>query len=68
MVGRQEHVTIAAWRHPFPHQWLPSSQSDDTSGPNLPPRHISGQRQGSPHDAVREVDTKADSADSHRQR
>ena len=63
MVGPQEHVTIAT-AHPVHHQWHPSSQSDDASGPNPPPRHVSGQRQGAPHDAVREVDTKADGAES----
>jgi len=64
MVGHQEHFTIATWRHPFHHQWRPSSQSDDASGPNPPPRHVSGQLQGAPHDAVREVGTEADSAES----
>jgi len=64
MVDPQEHVTIATWRHPIHHQWRPSIQSDDASGPNPPPRHVSGQRQGALHHAVREVDTKADSAES----
>ena len=64
MVGPQEHVTIATWRHPFHRQWRPSNQSDDASGPNPPPLHVSGQLQGAPHLSVREVDTKADSAES----
>jgi len=64
MVDPQEHVTIATRRHPIHHQWRPSSQSDDASGPNPPPRHVSGHRQGVPHHAVREVDTKPESAES----
>jgi len=53
----QQHGTVATWRHPVHQRWRPFSQSDDASGPNPPPRHVSGQLQGPPHHVVREGDT-----------